>query len=117
MGCRAAVARTASCGRMRGEESDEKPQSFWRAKLCARDGKMKDIRAVEASVNPSEGKTPLVNAAVQNMKAWRFDSAEHNDPIRITFSYVIDTSQPHGGATVVDWALPGQVTVTAYTRE
>lgn len=83
----------------------------------ARDGKIKDVRTAEASVNSSEGKTPLIDAAIRSMKAWRFDIGEHDDSFRVTFSYVIDTSRPHGSATIVEWDLPNRVTVTASRGE
>jgi TonB family protein len=76
-----------------------------------RNGKVAALRVAESDVNPVEGKDILARAALENLKAWRFDAGERDDPIRITYSYVIDASLPRGAPPGVEWGLPNQVTI------
>lgn len=82
-----------------------------------RDGGISDARVAHADVNPGQEERDLADAALLDLRAWRFDAGEHDDPIRITYSYSIDTSLPHGGAAMVRWSPPDQVRIRANTPE
>lgn len=78
-----------------------------------RDGAVSGLRVVSAHLKPSEEKDSLVNAALRSLESWRFDAAAREDQIRITFSYAIDTSLPHGAPVQVKWDLPNRVKIRA----
>jgi TonB family protein len=76
-----------------------------------RNGKMANIRVVEAQSVPPDSKDLLVRTALANFKTWQLDSAPRADAVRITYSYVIDPSMSRG-LSKVELALPGRVTIT-----
>ena len=76
----------------------------------ARDGIVKQVRIVRQEAHPSDSQGRLVNAAVQNLKTWRFEAAPHPDSIRITYAYTIDASFAPGHVSV-QFRLPGQVEI------
>ena len=76
-----------------------------------RDGRVTDVQVVDATGASVDDRTRLERAAVQNLRAWWLEPASGDDAIRITFSYVIDTSAARRGRTDVLFALPGQVTI------
>jgi len=76
-----------------------------------RDGKMTDVRIAEAAANPPEGRASLANSTLENLKAWRFEPAQHKDAVRITYSYKIDASLASKGQVDVDFALPSQIVI------
>jgi len=78
-----------------------------------RDGKIKGIRVAEARVTPSQAMASLVNAARRDLRTWRLEAADHDDPLRVTYSYVIDSSLPRGGEPITRWDPPNQVEVRA----
>jgi hypothetical protein len=74
-------------------------------------GAVRDLRVAEADVHPPARRNVLSKWAFKSLKSWQFDAGEHNDPIRLTFSYVIDASLPRGAPPRIEWALPNQVTI------
>lgn len=76
-----------------------------------RDGRVTDLHVAEAGVKPDEEKGQLVNAALQDLKTWQFDAAGRDDPIRIIYSFAIDTSRARGSVPGVLWVSPNQVKV------
>jgi TonB family protein len=89
--------------------------------IVGRDGRMTRIQVAEASSSVSEEKQLFVREAVNNLRTWRLESAAQRDAIRITYSYVIDTSLlykgPYIGQVTVEFALPHQLTITGNPRE
>ena len=82
-----------------------------------RNGRVTRIKVSETDVRPSdEGKT-LMKTAIQDLKTWQFDTGGHDDPLRITYSYTIDTSLADRGASHVQWVPPDQVSVRANSRK
>jgi len=52
-----------------------------------RGGGVAALRAAELNVNPREYADLLASLALQNIKGWRFEDSQHEDAIRISFSY------------------------------
>jgi len=77
----------------------------------ARDGKLAGIQVAVANGNPADKTELLTKSALQNLKTWRLEKAQHPDAFRITFSYGIDSSLPHRGEVDVKLALPNQVSI------
>jgi len=95
------------------------PDAAWKAKasgmvvltgIIGRDGRIRRIRAEASGGGASEGRKALENEARRNLSTWRLDARPHEDPVRITYSYVIT-----GHATRLGWAveyqLPNQVVI------
>jgi TonB family protein len=78
--------------------------------VIARDGVVKQVRIVSREVHPSDSPARLVNAAVQNLKTWRFEAASHPDSIRITYAYLIESSGVPGHVSV-QFELPREVEI------
>jgi TonB family protein len=76
----------------------------------SQDGSVNGIKVSDAFTNQGHEKDLLVNEALHNLKTWRFEVAEHQDTVRITYRYAIDTSLG-AGATDVEFALPDQVVI------
>jgi hypothetical protein len=55
----------------------------------------------------------FVREAVQNLKSWRLEETPRQDPLRITYSYVIDASIRRELGEKLEFALPNQVTISA----
>lgn len=77
--------------------------------VIARDGMVKDV-ALAPEPNPGEIHGLLVEAALKNLKTWRFETASHSDPIRIAYSYIIETSGS-AGHTSFQFDLPRKVEI------
>ncbi|MGP8176260.1 MAG: energy transducer TonB [Terracidiphilus sp.] len=82
-----------------------------------RDGRVTGLHLAEADVIPGEEKKRLVNAALHDLETWQFDAGAHADPIRITYSFAVDSSLPRGVVPQVQWASPNEVTVRANPPE
>jgi hypothetical protein len=82
-----------------------------------RAGEMSAIRVIEASTEPAERKDVLVNEAVRNLKTWHLEAARHKDSIRITYSYVIESSLSDHRQVEVKLALPNHVTIRGSAPE
>ena len=83
----------------------------------ARDGKMTRIQVAEANSGSAEWKDLFVREAVNNLKTWRLEAAEHKDSVRIKYTYSMDSSLPHGGQVDVDLALPSEVRIRGRTPD
>jgi hypothetical protein len=83
----------------------------------APDGRVMRLVVAQADVKPAAERSQLVNAALEDLKAWRFDAGPHDDAIRITYSFAVDTSLPRGVEPRVRWVSPDQVTVRASPPE
>jgi TonB family protein len=75
-----------------------------------RDGRIGRIRAEGSGGSASDGRRALENEARQNLSTWRLDARPHEDPIRITYSYVI-TGLPARLVQPVEYQLPNQVVI------
>jgi hypothetical protein len=82
-----------------------------------RDGGIKDIRVADTHVAPDKARDFLVDAARQDLSTWRIDAADHDDPLRVTYSFVIDPSRPRGVEQIIRWTPPNQVEVRANVPE
>lgn len=76
-----------------------------------RNGTIKDVQVVHASINPNADKGPLVEAALANLKTWQLETANHEDSLRITYSYQIDKSYASKGGVHLQFDLPEKITV------
>ena len=77
----------------------------------ARSGKITDIKVAEVNVEPAEGRDLLANEAVRNLMTWRFEPREHEDALRIAYTYTIDNALPNRDQTQIQWTLPNEVTI------
>lgn len=59
--------------------------------VIARDGTVIRVRSIGPGVQPL-----LVNAALQNLRTWHFGTGPHQDAIRVSYSYTIDSSGTAG---------------------
>lgn len=71
-------------------------------------GEVGNIRVIKTAIMPGEDKDILTNAAVQNLSTWHLEPGRENDPIHITYAYVIDTSVR---LEEVHWKLPNEVVI------
>ncbi len=78
--------------------------------IIGRDGRVRRIRAEGSDASADEGRKGLENEARQNLSTWRLDAKPHEDPIRITYSYVI-TGLPARLVQPVEYELPNQVVI------
>jgi len=72
-------------------------------------GIMTGVVIAETNITPVERKILLENEALENIKTWRFEKSEHQDPFRITYSYLIDAPKGYEGMTEVQPELPDHV--------
>ena len=72
-------------------------------------GIMTGVTMTESNITPIERKILLENAALENIKTWRFEKSGQQDPFRITFSYSINASKGNEGMTEVQPALPDHI--------
>jgi hypothetical protein len=78
--------------------------------VIARDGTVTGVRSIGPGVQPHEGQHLLVNAALQNLRTWYFEAGPHQDPIRIAYSYTIDSSGTAGHSSF-QFDLPSKVEI------
>jgi hypothetical protein len=72
---------------------------------------MTGVTIAKTDITPVERKILLENETMENIKTWRFEKAEHQDPFRITYSYSINAPEGHEGVVEVQPALPDHVYV------
>ena len=82
-----------------------------------RDGGVKGIRAAETHVTPDKATDFLVEAARQDLSTWHLDAADHDDPLRVTYSFVMDPSLRRGDGTFIRWNPPDHVEVRTNSPE
>jgi TonB family protein len=87
------------------------------AGTVARDGKMTRIQVAKANTSSAEWKDLFVREAVNNLKTWRLEAAEHKDSVRITYTYSMDSSLRYPGQVQVDLALPNEVRIRGRTPD
>ena len=75
-------------------------------------GILEHVGVVAIDVHPAESQRLLVDAAIQNLKTWRLESAGRRDRVRIVYSYTIDSSG-RPGETRVNFDLPHKVEIRA----
>jgi len=88
------------------------------AGTITRGGSMKDVRLSDADVTPSASKDLLVNDALLNLKTWRLEPGQREDPVHIVYSYRI-VNPPVVGGTVrvrfeppnVQFELPNEIVI------
>jgi hypothetical protein len=81
------------------------------AGTIARDGGVRHVRAVKTESVPAGGGDLLAHAAVQDLSNWRLEPGPREEAIRITYSYVIDRKLQYDDTSLVDFALPNEVTI------
>jgi hypothetical protein len=78
--------------------------------IVGRDGRIRRIRAEDSDASADEKRKAMENEARQNLSTWRLDARPHEDPLRITYSYVI-TGLPARLVQPVEYELPNQVVI------
>jgi len=61
----------------------------------APNGRIRDIRVLESHLSRGEDEDFLRSAALQNLKAWRFETGAHPEAFRVTYQYRL--TPPHPG--------------------
>ena len=74
------------------------------AATITRDGKVTHIRLVKPE-------SIAANEAIQNLSSWRLEPGPRDQPIKVTYSYAIDSSLRHTDGMQVQWALPNAVSI------
>lgn len=86
-----------------------------------RGGRIANVKATEIHVDPPAKQETLVNEAIQNLETWRVEAKSTQDPIRITYSYVIDPSLnipvAYHRNVDVQLRLPNQITIRGRSLE
>ena len=82
-----------------------------------RDGRVTGLRVARADTTPDQEKGRLADAALKDLRTWRFDAAGHDDPIQIVYSFAVETAPIGGGSTQVQWVPPNQVEVRTTVPE
>ncbi len=77
--------------------------------VISRNGGVAQVALASASVNPPDNESVFVNLAIANLKSWRFEPGIREEPLRITYSFEVVESLPHG--TEITFALPDLVTI------
>jgi Gram-negative bacterial TonB protein C-terminal len=83
----------------------------------ARDGTIAGVHVFKIDIAPPEEKDVLVREPIANLRTWRLEPAAHQDALRITFSYVIDSADPTGNDTDLTLDLPNEVRIRAKPLE
>lgn len=78
-----------------------------------RDGKVADVAVADRPAGSLDAAESLVRAAVEHLQTMRFESAPHEDGMRITYTYTIDPALPRPDLLDVKLTLPDQVTIRA----
>jgi hypothetical protein len=76
----------------------------------APDGTVKNIKAITLEADKSDSEQLLSDAAIQNLKTWHFEVAGHEHPIRIVYSYTIESAGRPGHRSV-RFELPHKVEI------
>jgi hypothetical protein len=76
-----------------------------------RDGIVSDLAVADATADPPELRSVLVDEAMQNLRTWRFAPAKNADAFRITYDYRITDSPLVGYEHSVEFHLPDEVRV------
>jgi hypothetical protein len=86
-----------------------------------RNGRLTQIKVAGVQVQPPQKAAMLVNEAVRNLKSWRFEPTSRTDPLRITYSYVLDPALliPPGyhRFASVQFELPNQVIIRGHSLD
>ena len=77
-----------------------------------REGSVTGIQVADSKSIPQGSAESLTREAINNLKTWRLEPARRQDPVRVTYSYMIDSSLK-AGEVDVRFALPKQVTIRA----
>jgi hypothetical protein len=78
----------------------------------ARDGTITAVKSAGAGPSGQE-QASLINAAIQNLKSWRFETASRRDALRIVYSFTIDTSGTLGQPSL-QFDLPDKVEIRGH---
>ena len=70
----------------------------------SRAGTVRNIRVVKAGTEQGDVALLLAKASIHNFSTWRFEPAQKRDPLKVTYSYVIDKSLPGGSQVRVSCA-------------
>ncbi len=76
-----------------------------------RDGGIGHVRAVKTESVPAGESGLLAHAAVQDLSSWRLEPGPREEAIRITYSYVLDRKLQYDDTSLVDFALPSEITI------
>lgn len=77
----------------------------------SRSGELRGVRLLESAVTPKDGTEILASAAIESLSKWRVEAARHEDKIRITYRYTIESSSLGGGKSRLEFDLPNQVII------
>ncbi|MGA2434114.1 MAG: TonB family protein [Bryobacteraceae bacterium] len=70
------------------------------------DGKLSGVTVEGANVSPAQSRAVLVDAALQNFRTWRFEPAEQQNTIRVTYDFEVTNSPLVGYEHPVEFRLP-----------
>jgi hypothetical protein len=82
------------------------------AGTIGRDGKVTGLKTADAGSDRPSDAGSLARSASDNLATWWLEPAPREDPIRITYAYVVDSTLPKGKVDV-QFALPDRVTIRA----
>lgn len=85
--------------------------------VIGRDGRVRHVRSVGLEAHPSGAKSHLSDAALRNLKTWRFEAAGDEVPIQITYSYVLEAPGSPVCQTGLRFALPDRVEIKGRPRK
>ncbi len=77
------------------------------------DGRMAGVQVVEGNVNAGESNSLLAHAASEALRIWRFEPAQHEDSLRITYQYAIDGSPDDEKKPRLEFDLPSKIIIRA----
>jgi TonB family protein len=95
------------------------PSAAWRANVSAsvtlagaidKGGRVTNVKAIEM---PASSRTIdlILQAALRNLRTWRFEPAQRRDSLRITYVYRVDPTAPTPGTPMFRLDLPYQVEI------
>ena len=82
------------------------------AGTIGRDGKVTGLKTADAGSDRPSDAGSLARSASDNLATWWLEPAPREDPIRITYAYVVDSTLPKGKVDV-QFTLPDRVTISA----
>ncbi len=80
--------------------------------LIRRNGRVTDIKVLEADTRATNGRKVLTKAAAADLTTWRFDTGKGDEAFSVTYSYERD-SRDYSADSTAEWVPPNEVSVRA----
>lgn len=79
-----------------------------------RNGKVSNLKVTGAAVASEKDRPVLAEAALANLRTWRFEPVARTSPIRITYRFRISNTPPTANDRWMRFKLPEEVSLTSF---